>query len=244
MALVPANETGLTFGSSALSAGDLIPPRVKVVQAQSDEVANDLAKAGDFYNTLTGENFGKTLRFIPLAPYMNRLLLVRDERRTAINDALKVAGLPPVDATVTGLACRSLDMQVGRGTPGIACSECPLAAWSADNTPPLCSETWNIAAMTELGDLIILSFGKSSAKVGKRLFSMLRLTRQAPWRSFYEAKTRQEKGTKGTFFTPEVTKVAETPPDELLRWAHEWSQTLGQSAPIDVTPEGVEEGEF
>lgn len=242
---VPAQEATLVFGATSASADNIVPPRVKLVQAQSEEVANGLAAPGDFFSTLTGENFGSSLRFLPLVPYMNRILLVRDERRAAINAALKGAKLPVLSATDSGLVCRSLDMVTGRGVPGIDCESCPLAQWGEDNTPPLCSETWNIAGMNEVGDLIILSFGKSSAKVGKRLFSMLRLTRQSPWGSFYEVKSRQEKGKAGNFYVPEVTKTAEAPGPELQVWAADWARELGR-ATIDVTPEDVtvEEGEF
>ena len=237
---VPAtpNSPALHFGQTSLSSDQLVLPRVKVIQAQSAEVGTLGAKPGDFFNTLTLQNYGPRLRFVPISPFMNRLLLVREERRERIDGALALAGLPVLPADANGLTCRSIDMLVGRGDPGIECDACPLSKW-VGNDAPLCSESYNVAGMDEYGDLLILSFSKSSAKAGKRLFSMLRLTRQAPWTSWYEATTHQEqlKG-KGTFQVPDVTKLAgETPPPELIKWGAEWATQFGQVGPIDVTPD-------
>ncbi len=225
----------MTFGQTVLDAGDLVMPRIKIVQAQSSEAADDYAKPGDIWNTLTSENYGTELRFIPLVPFKQRVLLVRPERRPQIDAALKSAKLPPLPEG-DGLACRSFDMHMGAGAPGIACDACPLSQWGEANTPPLCSETYNVAAMTELGDLIVLSFSKSSARVGKQLFSMMRLQRTAPYAKVALMTTRSEKGAKGTYFTPNVKMTGELTPVELLQQAREWAGQLA-GARLDVEPE-------
>ena len=231
----PVNETGITLGQQHLDAGDLILPRVKVVQAMSQEAADKKAAPGDFYNTLTGENLGPEINFIPIITFKQRVLLVRQERRKAIEEALG-AELSEGD----GLKCRSYDMASGIGEPGIACGTCPLSAWGEGNTPPLCTETYNVAALSEDGDLIILSFSKSGAKTGKRLFSMLRLATGAPWRRVYQAKTTQQRNELGNFFVPDVAVAAAEPPaPELMRVAEHWNRQLGGTV-IDVTPDDEE----
>jgi hypothetical protein len=232
-------DNRLSLGKTELDAGDLVMPRVKVVQKMSDEIDQKVAEEGDFFNTLTGENYGKALRFIPLLPFKQRVFLVRDEKRAAINAALTGAGLGLLSEG-NGLKCRSFDMALGRGEPGVACDECPLSQWDG-NIPPLCSETYNVAAMTELGELIILSFVKSSARTGKRVFSMLRMRPGAPWASIYEAKTRSEKNDKGTFAVPEVTVTKDPTPTELLAQALAWAHQL-KGVQIDVTPIDEEDG--
>lgn len=247
---VAGNQSAsLTFGQTALQADQFIPPRVKIVQAMSEERVSGLANAGDFFNTLTSESYGPEIKFLPLQPFMNRVFLVRDERRDKANKELVNAfGKDAKLSEGDGLKCRSLDMFHGNGEPGIACAECPLSKWTDGNTPPLCTEVYNVAAITELGDLIILQFQRSSAKVGKRLFSMLRFVGpgQAPWSRFYKATTHEEsiKG-KGTFAVPVVTKLPEVPPTELLKQAAAWGAQLAGIGPIDVTPvedEDVETG--
>lgn len=242
---VAAGPSQLDLGQTELDAGDLIMPRVKVIQKMSDEAnrEDDPGKEGDFFNTLTGENYGDSLRFIPILPFKQRVFLVRDEKRAAINAQLEGAGLQPISEG-NGLKCRSFDTYQGIGDPGIECNECPLSKWSADNVPPLCSETYNVAGITELGELIILSFAKSSARTGKRVFSMLRMRPGVPWASIYEAKTRKEKNDKGTFAVPEVTVTKDATPTELLAEAIKWSHRLRGAAVLDVTPVDEEaEGE-
>lgn len=225
-------ESGITFGQQHMDATDFVPPRVKVVQAMSKEAQDDRAVVGDFYNTLTGENYGKSLLFIPLTTFKNRVLIVRDERQAEVNKALKLAKLP--ETTRTGLACRSLDMFRGVGEPGIECEDCPLSAWHGQ-TPPVCTETYNVAAMNTVGDLVILSFAKSAAKTGKKLISTMRMRRQKPWTSVFEATTVKVSNAKGTFAVPEVRVTADRTPDELLSVAQEWITELTGRV-IDVTP--------
>jgi hypothetical protein len=127
----------ISFGQEHMDASDFIPPRVKVLQAMSQETTDERGVVGDFYNTLTGENYGKTLRFIPLTTFKNRLLIVRPERRDEINKVLKGAGVKSV-IEGDGLQCRSLDTVQGVGVPGMECADCPLSQW-VGRFPPLCS---------------------------------------------------------------------------------------------------------
>jgi hypothetical protein len=234
-------DSRMSLGQTHLDASDLILPRIKVVQQMSAEANDERAKAGEFFDTLRGRALGTELRFIPLLPFKQRVFLVRDQKRVAAAIALEAAGLPTLSEG-DGLKCRSLNMFQGIGEPGILCNECPLSKWTDGNTPPLCSETYNVAAMSELGEMMILSFSKSSAKTGKRLFSMLRMSGidALPWARIYEAKTRKEKNDQGTFFVPDVTDTGEATPTELLAQARKWATVL-EGAPIDVTPEGEEE---
>lgn len=232
-------ESGITFGQEHLDATDFIPPRVKVVQAMSQEAVDGKAKVGDFFNTLTGENYGSVLRFIPLTTFKNRVLIVRPERRDDINDALVAAGLP-ASIEGDGLQCRSLDMVQGTGTPGMDCAQCPLSEWRGAKLPPLCSESYNITAMNELGDLIILSFSKSAAKTGKKLISTMRMRREKPWTSVFELTTRTEKNDRGSFAVPDFRQTADRTDDALLRQAQTWLSVV-TSRVIDVTPEDYTE---
>jgi hypothetical protein len=246
--LQTTRDTGISFGSSELDAEDFIPPRVKIIQAMSDERSQGVDE-GSFYNTLTSEDYGPSLTFIPIGTFKNRIMLVRTERRKEINKALKTAGIQQISNDVEGLACRSLDMQVGRGTPGVECGSCPLSDWTGDDnmTPPLCSETYNVTAINDEGDLIILGFSKSSAKVGKRMFSMMRLTSGKPWKSQYEATTVEQKGAQGRYMVPVIKKTG-APPPELMKLAEEFAAQLSgvvidvdsqdDEAPVPAPPEG------
>jgi hypothetical protein len=226
VAMQPYSDGSLTFGQTALDAGDFVPPRVKICQQMSQEVADKKAAAGEFFNTLTGENYGTELKFIPIQPFKQRIFLVREEKRAIIEAATGIS------VEGQGLACRSYDMVHGTGTPGGECAECPLAVW-VERQPPYCTETYNVAALTELGELVFLGFQKSSAKVGKNLFSMLRLSMQAPWSRVYSVKSRQTKNALGNFYVPDVTREGDVPAPELLKVAASWARQLS-GVVIDV----------
>lgn len=237
--MVPAQSGSLmSFGQTRLDPGDIIMPRVKLLQAQSAEAAGDeaLGKPGEFFNTLTSVVYGKTLRFVPILPFKQRIFLVRDERRALIDATLKAGGLDPLPAGASGLTCRSFDMNEGTGYPGVVCTACPLSQWDGD-MPPHCSETYNVAAASEEGELIVLSFSKSSAKVGRQLFSMIRL-RPGAFGTIFEANSRTEKGAKGTYFVPVISPVEPAPP-ELVRQVRSWASQL-EGVRLDVTPEDDE----
>lgn len=240
-ALVPAEDGRLSFGQTNLRPQDFVTPRVKVVQQMSQEAQGGkaaLAAPGEFYNTLTGENMGDKIVVQPILTFMNRILLVRREKRDRVEDALRPIGitLPEGD----GLMCRSFDMIVGKGVPGIACETCPLALWDEDDrTPPLCTETYNVAAMDELGGLIVLSMQKSSAKVGKRLFSAMRMRPGAPWSALWEFTTRSVQNDLGTFYVPDFRILKEAPAADQIKGALDWARQL-QGVIIDVTPDDEE----
>lgn len=240
-AVVPVEDARMSFGQTHLRPQDFVPPRVKVVQQMSKEAADKEADPGDFYNTLTGENYGSTIRVQPILPFMQRILLVRKEKRDKVEDKLTPLGiaLPEGD----GLMCRSIDMIQGRGTPGIACETCPLAQWDEDERkPPLCTETYNVAAMDEIGGLVVLSFSKSAAKVGRRLFSAIRMRPGHPWASIFEFTTKQERNDLGNFYVPDFKIGKDTPDTAMLQGALNWATQL-QGVVIDVTPTDEDTGD-
>jgi len=233
MTLVPAHDAGLmSFGQTNLDPGDLIMPRVKILQAQSTEVADGEGKAGDFYNTLTNINYGQTLRFVPISPFKQRIFLVRSERRAVISKTLTDNGFTELPADAEGLRCRSYDMEMGTGSPGVACAECPLSKW-IDDQPPFCTETYNVAAASDEGELIVLSFSRSSARTGKQLFSMIRM-RPASRATVFEATSKTEKGKLGNYAVPVVRPLEPAAP-ELVRQVNLWATQL-QGVTMDVSP--------
>lgn len=236
-ALVPQQQGGLTLGQQHLTGENLVLPRVKIVQQMSEERSSGLAAAGNFWNTLLQEDLGESIRFVPVLPFMTRVLLVRDARKQLANEMLEAAGMDPLTEG-DGLKCRSNDMYQGLGEPGILCNECPLSKWhgKGNQEPPPCSEVYNVAALTELGDFVIFQFQRSGAKAGKRFFSMLHFANVAPWSRFYEVSTREDKIPKvGAFFVPIVNRTSEAPPTELMAQAKAWREQLGGRI-IDVTP--------
>lgn len=246
--MIPRPAGGvMNFGSQELDAGDFIPPRVKILQPMSAETTGD-AKPGDLYNTLTAENYGPSLKVVPITPLKQRVFLFRDERRQAIDTVLNSVGLDPLSEG-DGLKCRSLDMVRGVGEPGDqlwrgdsasgqgaeqGCRTCPLSQWRG-NRPPYCTETYNVAGISDSGDFVILSMAKSGAKEGKKWFSMIRMKEGAPWTRMYELTTREQKNELGRFWTPLVRQLQDATPTDLMAQAARWFEQL-RGRVIDVTP--------
>jgi hypothetical protein len=234
----PPDQSLMSFGQTRLDPGDIIMPRVKILQAQSAEVADASlgVNPGEFFNVLTSTSYGDKLRFVPILPFKQRLFLYRSERLPVVNQALVAAGLAKFDkGEQDGLKCRSYDMEQGQGNPGIACHECPLSQW-IDNEPPLCTETYNVAASSEEGELIVLSFAKSSARQGKQMFSMIRM-RPGAQATIFEAVTASEQGKKGTYYAPRIRPV-ERAPEELIREVRRWATQL-QGVTLDVSADAA-----
>jgi hypothetical protein len=241
-----APQGSLTLGGArSIDAKDLVLPRVKVVQQMSAEASDGRAKPGELFNTLTGENYGTELLFLPILPFQQRIFISRPERLREINDWMESHDADPI-AVGDGLRCRSRDMLSGDGDPGFTfdgtpmsgCNRCPLSKWRPGNEPPFCTETYNIGAVNDLGELMILSFSRSSAKTGKRFFSMIRMLPpgQVPYARLYKLATRADRNDRGNFFVQDVVRTPDAPPSELLGYARHWAIQLA-GAPIDVTPE-------
>lgn len=258
-AMIPAPQNtpvpAMNFGSTALDATDFIPPRVKILQPMSAETNDGGGSPGDWYNTLTGDNYGPSMTIVPITPLKQRVFLVRaGAKRDVADERLEAAGLTPLGDR-EGLACRSLDMLIGLGQPGDelaqrrdghgdpqGCPQCPLSKWVGQEPPP-CTETYNVVGVTlDTGDLVIVSMAKSGAKAGKRLFSMLMLGRAGarPWARAYELSTTQQRNKLGTFWTPNVKAAPEPPPTDVMREAERWyPQFTGRI--IDVTQAAASE---
>lgn len=234
-------DNRMSLGQTHLTGQNLILPRVKITQQMSQEVVDKQVDAGEFYNTLTSESFGAELRFIPLFPFMQRVFIVRPERKDKADEKLLAADLPALPDG-DGLMCRSLDMFVGIGDPGVECNTCPLSKWVGRTEAPMCSETYNVAALTERGELIIMSFARSSAKAGRKMFSIMRFQPEGtkPWARIWQAKTRLEKNDRGAFYVPDIALTPDQTPPELMGEAMAWARQF-EGAPIDVTPQAAED---
>lgn len=233
MAMQPHGSAGIEVGQRNLGAGDFVPPRVKVLQPMSQESVDEKGKPGDFYNTLTGQAYGTKVRVVPLFTFMNRVFIVRADKKAEADAKLVAAGmdkLPEGD----GLMCRSIDMMHGVGDPGTLCDQCPMAQWEGRTKAPLCAETYNLAALTERGEVVFLQMAKSSAKVGKKMNSALRFRSAQPWATFWDWSTTKEQNDRGTFYTPDFAITDEDTPPELLSEARRFVKMFeGQS--LDTT---------
>lgn len=167
-----ATQSEAPMGFEDEDAGDMIIPRVKVVQTLSPERKDKQANEGDIINSLTKERLnGKT--FIPVFKFNNNI----DWKDRADGG---------------GILCIARDGKVGKKSDGtqVMCASCRRCEF--DNTKqgkealPKCTKYINFFGFFAGERMpIILSFAKTNYNEGKKLYSLAKVTMQNMWNYGY-----------------------------------------------------------
>lgn len=167
-----AAQSEVPMGFEDEDAGDMIIPRVKVVQTLSPERKDKQANEGDIINSLTKERLnGKT--FIPVFKFNNNI----DWKDRADGG---------------GIQCIARDGKVGEKSDGsqVMCASCRRCEF--DNTKqgkealPKCTKYINFFGFFAGERMpIILSFAKTNYNEGKKLYSLAKVTMQNMWNYGY-----------------------------------------------------------
>ncbi len=169
-ALATQNEVPMGFEDE--DVGDIIIPRIKIVQTLSPERKDGSAAEGDIINSLTKDKYnGK--KFIPVFKFNNNVEW-RDRSEGG------------------GIKCIARDGKVGEASDGttLLCASCKRCEF--DNTKqgkeaaPKCTKYINFFGFFEGERMpIILSFGKTNFNEGKKLYSLAKVTMQNMWNYGY-----------------------------------------------------------
>jgi hypothetical protein len=167
-ALAVQDEIPGDDGLGDFDQSDIVIPRVKIVQAMSEE-----GTQGKFRINLTGDEFDS----------MNVVFLKFSKGRVYF----------PKDSDADEPTCKSNDGALPASTieaPIAAkCETCPLSQWS-DKKPPQCSETYNFLGVT-VEDLFPfwLSLKGMSISPTKRFLSSVKIASKAKGRKLWQAQT-------------------------------------------------------
>lgn len=178
-----------------LDQSDIAMPRIRLGQAMSAAVQNELVKKGQWY--LSPDNS-------PLGEEIDVVLL---------NMFKHLAYFEPG----SGLMCRSYDLVQGVGDPGIECAICPLSKWPPREVggSPKCGLYYNYTALilrSEANEddeplMGILSLGRTSTSVAKQInsFKSTRAGLQGPWyKQWYRLGSKRTENKMGIFHTATV----------------------------------------
>lgn len=167
-----AAQTNMPMGFEDEESGDMIIPRVKVIQTLSPERKDKIANEGDIINSLTKDKLnGKT--FIPVFKFNNNI----DWKDRSEGG---------------GIQCIARDGRVGEKSDGttLMCASCRRCEF--DNTKqgkealPKCTKYINFFGFfTGERMPIILSFAKTNYNEGKKLYSLAKVTMQNMWNYGY-----------------------------------------------------------
>ena len=183
--LEPANEsekalvapTDVPMGFEDEEAGDMIIPRVKVIQTLSPERKDGIAKEGDIIDSLTKAKLNE-LVFIPVFKFNNNV----DWRDRSDGGGIK---------------CIARDGKYGEASDGthLICASCKRCEF--DNTKqgkealPKCTKYINFLGFFAGERMpIILSFAKTSFSEGKKLYSLAKVTMQNMWNYGYKLNAK------------------------------------------------------
>jgi hypothetical protein len=186
----PYQQPQIAEGFENMEHGDMAKPRLAVCQAQSLQRQKDDPKyikgleEGQFFNTITGENYGDTVRVSPLMFFKYRL---RFGDKAKKEEAGK-------------LLCQSANAKVGTGDPGGNCLTCPMAQWKEDK--PSCTLLYGYASLIvpKTGDirfdnLVIVSMKSANMGLAKEWNALMRLRQNdhnqtlPMWQGIYELKS-------------------------------------------------------
>ena len=152
--------------------GDMLIPRIKIIQTLSPERKDKIADEGDIIDSLTKTKLNGKV-FIPVFKFNNNILW-KDR------------------ADGGGILCRAADGKVGVQTDGtqMPCQMCKKCEF--DNTKqgreavPKCTKYMNFFGFFAGERMpIILSFSKTNYGEGKKLFSLAKVTMQNMWNYGY-----------------------------------------------------------
>lgn len=188
-ALTTQNEVPMGFEDD--DVGDMIIPRIKVIQTLSPERKEKIAQEGDILNSLTKEKYnGKT--FIPVFKFNNN---VEWKERSEGG----------------GIKCIARDGRAGEASDGttLLCASCKRNEF--DNTKqgreaaPKCTKYINFFGFFAGERMpIILSFGKTNYNEGRKLYSLAKVTMQNMWNYGYtlNEKLQAKSGNEWFIITP------------------------------------------
>ena len=202
--LTRMEQTAITNAQGAMpmgfedeEAGDVIIPRVKVIQALSPERKDKVADEGDIINSLTKEKLNDKT-FVPVFKFNNNVWW-RDRSEGG------------------GINCIARDGKVGTRSDDtqVMCAACKRCEF--DNTKsgkdaiPTCTKYINFFGFFEGERMpIILSFSKTSYNEGKKLYSLAKVTMQNMFNYGYKLSAKLMSKGGNEWFVPVMTPVGPT----------------------------------
>lgn len=192
-----ALQSGAPMGFEDEDTGDVIIPRVKVVQTLSPERKEKIANEGDIINSLTKEKLNGKV-FIPVFKFNNNVWW-RDRSEGG------------------GIQCMARDGKLGQlsDSSTLLCSKCRRCEF--DNTKqgkaalPTCTKYINFFGFFAGERMpIILSFYKTCYNEGKKLYSLAKVTMQNMWNYGYALNEKLMAKGGNEWYVPVMTAAGPT----------------------------------
>ena len=195
-----STSSTMPMGFEDEEAGDMIVPRIKVIQTLSPERKDKIAEEGDIINSLTKEKLNGKV-FVPVFKFNNNV----DWKDRSEGG---------------GIQCIARDGKTGEKSDGtkVMCAACKRCEF--DNTKqgkdaiPKCTKYINFFGFFA-GERtpIILSFAKTNYNEGKKLYSLAKVTMQNMWNYGYTLTEKLQAKNGNEWYiisaTPSVSSTEE-----------------------------------
>jgi hypothetical protein len=222
-------------GRENVDQADLVLPRIKLLQPLSPEVQEEDSQieAGHLYNTLTQNDYGDSLIFIPVMHFKSRIYWRKRD-----------------DDSPDRMLCSSPNgLNPNSEAFGKTCPECPMQRWNnqaekAEDKAPKCTSYYNFAILVE-GETspIALSFERTKVKIAKKLLSLISIGNLDMFAKKYKIGVTKEKNKKGTWFNYDITPVGFVTADEFKIAEVAYNSLKGLALSVEQdTPAEAEEG--
>ena len=198
------NQTAMTNAQGNMSlgfedeeAGDVIIPRVKVIQALSPERKDKIADEGDIINSLTKDKLNEKT-FIPVFKFNNNVWWRDRSEGGGINCIARdgKVGIKSDDTQIMCAACRRCEFDNTK---------------SGKEALPTCTKYINFFGFFEGERMpIILSFSKTSYNEGKKLYSLAKVTMQNMFNYGYKLSAKLMSKGGNEWYVPVMTPVGPT----------------------------------
>ena len=213
---------------------DIIIPRLRLLQATSQDVRDKAAEAGTFQHSLTREVYGNQIRIIPLLMHPTRIKWEvggAGLRLCWSDNARECTGGERIDVGAQAKEGKGKVVQHG---PQI-CAECPDAQPGADRkgefVVPVCNFTYNFIVLldgrTQEGP-IALAMPKIQQQPAKQLLSLARFSNLPLWTKIYELGAITKTFRAGQAYQITVRSV-DFVPQGLLNQVSEWYKAISQN---------------
>lgn len=225
-----ANTDNIPMGFEDEEAGDMIIPRVKVIQTLSPERKDKLAEEGDIINSLTKEKYNGKV-FVPVFKFNNNI----DWKDRADGG---------------GIRCIARDGKIGEESDGSRklCAQCKRCEF--DNSKqgreaaPKCTKYINFFGFFAGERMpIILSFAKTNFNEGKKLYSLAKVTMQNMWNHGYILDNKKMAKNGNEWFIMTVNPAGPTDEDDRAFAAslYQGYRTTIQQVAMDLEDTSVSE---
>jgi hypothetical protein len=232
------------LGTEQIGADAVEVPRLLLTQALSPQVESGDARPSDWWHNVAEENLGRELLIVPCHCSLSAILF-----RPRSNGGGVLARTRDMQTWTPPNTTFEVELQSGKRVQWntkatVAASG--LIEWGTEDpsdprSAPAATQFLNVVAyLVDHPDLspVVLSFSRSSWKVGKKFMSQLKLARAPSFGCIYKLSSEKVEGQSGSYLEPRLKAQGLVKDESLFRTTENIYSTFKD---LEFEPAGVAE---